>query len=277
VRRFLVSRVLPIAAPAVVLGLVTLPLVGADETPPPGGDPAPAPEGAPAPAPAPDAAPAPGAAPGTEAAPARLEKHPYADAKPGEWRRVKVVAGGEEKFNMERVLAVHPGGAKVFIDVVQTSADGSETKGVVQKGRWIDVPKFAPVAGQTFEKDEMVWHDAGGKRVAARHFRISEQVNPPYPAPMRRREVWYSNDVLGNGKVEERVENPATVLTTLAWGTMSADDLAKARAEYRLDANPTGPFGPPAGGTPTPAPKPSPAPPPGGGGASCGGAGGCGK
>jgi hypothetical protein len=201
----------------------------------------------------------------------RLEKHPYADAKPGEWRRVKVVSGSSEKFNMERVLAVSPDAARVFIDVVQTSPDGAETKGVVQRGQWVEVPKFAPTAAHRFEKDEMVWLDVAGKKVAARHIEIVEQANPPYPQPMRRREVWYSNDLLGNGKAQEKVDNPPTTLTTLAWGTMSAEDLAKARKEYRLD-EPAAPTQPP-----TPAPRPAPAPPGGGGGSACGGAGGCGK
>jgi hypothetical protein len=205
----------------------------------------------------------------------RLEKHPYADAKPGEWRRVKFVRDGREMFNMERVLAVSPDASRVFVDVVQTSTDGAETKGVVQRGQWMNVPKFAPTAAQKFEKDEMVWLDVAGKKVAARHLTIVEQVNPPYPQPMRRREVWFSNDILGNGKAQETMDNPATTLTTLAWGTLSAEDLAKARKEYRLD-EPAAPAPAPRP-TPTPPPTPAPAPPAGGGGSACGGAGGCGK
>src|SRR5687768_10794130 len=87
----------------------------------------------------------------------KLEKHPYSDAKPGEWRRVKRVAGGETKFLMERVLAVKPAESKVFFDVTETSEDGTESKGVVQQGKWQDVPKFVPTEGQEFLKDEMVW------------------------------------------------------------------------------------------------------------------------
>jgi hypothetical protein len=200
-----------------------------------------------------------------EAPPPKLEKHPYSDAKPGEWRRVKRVFGGETKFLRERVLAVKAEESKVFHDVVETSEDGKEMRGVVVRGQWTSIPKFEPTEGQEFKKDEMVWLEVGDKRVAARHFKIVEPVKPPFPQPTRTREVWYSNDCLGSGKVQELIDTPATVLTAVDWGTMSDEELAKARAEYKLDES-------------APADKPADAPAPGekpagGGGSSCGGGG----
>ncbi len=218
-----------------------------------------------------------------EAPPAtKLEKHPYSDAKPGEFLRVKLVSRGDTKFLSIRVLGVKLEESKVFYDVWQTSEDGKEMQARYQPGDWVDIPKFEPKEGQEFKKDEMVWLEIAGKKLACRHIKILQQMNPGFPEPKTMREVWFTNDVPGSGKVQEISDNPSSVSTAVGWGTMSAEDLAKARAEYKLDEKPADkPVDKPAD-KPADAPKtpdqPKPGEAPGGGtGTSCGGDKGCGK
>jgi hypothetical protein len=198
---------------------------------------------------------------------AKLEKHPLADAKAGEWRRSKRTVREETRYYVERVLAVKPAEGHVFFDVLEITEDGKQRRGVEQPGRWFSVPKFQAMPGQQYRADEMVMVDVGGKRVAARHLTIVEPAQPAAPGRTRTREVWYSNDVLGNGKVKEQVDDPPTTLTTLDWGTMTPEELTRARAEYRLD-QPTQPQQP---GTPA-SPAPAPSPPSSGGAGACGAA-----
>ncbi len=159
----------------------------------------------------------------------RLEKHPYADARPGEWRRVRRTVRGETRFYVERVLAAAAQEGKVFYDVLETTEDGSQRRAVAERGHWADVPKFQPVAGQQYRTDEMVVIEAAGKKLAARHLKIVEPVDPRVPNRMRTRDVWYSNDVLGSGKVKEDTDEPQSALMVLAWGTMAPADLVRAR------------------------------------------------
>jgi hypothetical protein len=202
-----------------------------------------------------------------DGAPAKLEKHPLTDAKAGEWRRVKSTVRDQTRWYVERVIGAKNAEGQVFLDLLEVSEDGKRRVAVAQPGRWISVPALQPAQGQQFQTDEMVWVDAKDKKVAARHLKVLEAADPRTPDRKRVREVWYSNDVLGNGKVKEQIPDAATTFTTVDWGTMTPEDLKRARAEYRLDPQQPG----------TPPPGPAPRPPSGGGTGACGAACGGGK
>jgi hypothetical protein len=163
----------------------------------------------------------------------KLEKHPLFDAKPGEFLRWKETAGGDETtWFVVRVLATNMKENKVFAEAFRTSEDGKEDKETFGRADWMEIPKFEPKDGQTYKKDEMVWKEVNGKKVACRYLVIEEQINPGMPAPVRKRKVWYSNELLASGKVEEWSDNPVSVKTAVEWGTLSADELTKRRAVY---------------------------------------------
>jgi hypothetical protein len=175
------------------------------------------------------------AAPGLRAEDAKpipmLEKHPLADAKPGEFMRWKQTAGEETEWFIIRVLAVKEKENKVFLEVYKTSEDGKEDQNR-EMSKWIEVPEFKPKENQTFKTDEMVVREIAGKKVTCRHLKIEEPVNPPWSQPVRTREVWYSNDVLATGKVEEWVEQPPSVTTAVDWGMLSPEELQKRIDHY---------------------------------------------
>jgi hypothetical protein len=208
-----------------------------------------------------------------------LERHPFFDAKPGEFLRWKDTAGEETSWFLLRVLATNLKENKVFVEVHRTDEAGTTELETVARGKWVDIPKFEAKEGQTFKRDEMVMKEVAGKKVACRYLLIEEQMNPPMPAPLRKRKVWYSNEVLGSGKVEEIVDSPVSVKAATSWGMLDGDALAKRRAVYEelkdFKDDPPATADKPAGSAPVekPADQPAPSKPAGG----CGGAGGCGK
>ena len=162
---------------------------------------------------------------GEEPSRAKLETHPMADAKPGEYLRFMVAQEGWTKWYVERILAVRDG--EVLYEIVQTSEDGSEDKSVVRRG-WRKVPKLKPNSRQEIVSDEMVEMEVDGKQIWCRHFVLNEREHPDWPEPKRRKEVWYSNDVPCSGKVKDSL----TGQVVTSWGMMSAEETQKRKKAY---------------------------------------------
>jgi hypothetical protein len=163
----------------------------------------------------------------------KLEKHPYFDAKPGEYIRLKRFMGGEEQRLVVRVLDTKLAENKVFVEVWQTTDDDKEDKQVISSGSWVDIPEFKPKEHQKFLKDEMITLEVNGKKLACRHIKIEERVNPKLPHPLKVREIWYSNDALGSGKIKETDYGSAGSQPQMSqayeWGMMSPEHLERRR------------------------------------------------
>jgi hypothetical protein len=205
------------------------------------------------------------------AEPPKLEKHPLADSKPGEYLRY--VEGGPKwkKWFEHRVIDVREkdGKTEVLVEVMQIDETGKKELGVIAgTGDWVVVPEFKATEKQTYKKDEMVWREVNGKKVAARHLIIEERLTD-FPNPVQLREVWYSNDLPAHGKIKQVSTGPDGTSATaeaLEWGALSPEVLATRQKVYAKPAGETTP------------PPPGEKPADGGGGSSCGGGGSsCGK
>lgn len=155
----------------------------------------------------------------------KLESHPMADAKPGEYLRYMQETEGWKKYFVERILAVKEG--EVLFELTQTSDDGGEDKQVVRRG-WRKVPKLKAAKWQTVVKDEMVELEVDGKKLWCRHFVLDEREHRDWEEPKRRKEVWYSNDVPCSGKVKDSLAG--RIVTS--WGMMSAEETQKRKKAY---------------------------------------------
>ena len=155
----------------------------------------------------------------------KLEAHPMADCKPGEYLRFMTESDGWKRYFVERILDVKDG--KVLWEVVQTSEDGTEDKSIVER-RWKKIPKLKPNRRQTVVKDGMVWLEVGDKKLWCRHFTINEREHPDWEEPKRRKEVWYTNDILCSGKAKDSLAG--RIVTS--WGMMSPEETQKRRKAY---------------------------------------------
>ena len=155
----------------------------------------------------------------------KLEAHPMADAKPGEYLRYVVAQEGWKKWYVERILALRDG--EILYEVMQTTEDGSQDKQAVRRG-WRKVPKLKPNSGQEVVEDKMVEMEVGGKTLWCRHFVLNEREHPDWPEPKRRKEVWYSNDVPCSGKVKDSLSG--RIITS--WGQMSPEETQKRKKAY---------------------------------------------
>jgi hypothetical protein len=184
--------------------------------------------------------------PPADETPPLLEKHPAADAKEGEWIRYRITQGTWKNWFVMRVLGVRAkeGVTEILTEVVQVDEAGTKDIGTqAGSGKWTAVPEFKAQEHQTFKKDEMVWMTLKDKKIACRHLRIEELANPPFPMPKRTREVWYTNEILANGKLKEISSDGSASQTmeALEWGTMTAEEVAKRRKIYEsTDAPPPG-------------------------------------
>lgn len=152
-----------------------------------------------------------------------LGKHPMADAKAGEWVLYSFERDRYKSYALERVLEVK--GSKVYWELWGCNEEGKELKQLQYAGLDKVPSPWKPLDYQKVVKDEMVDLEIAGKTIKCRYFVVDQPENPPFPEPQVRREVWYSNDVPVRGKVKEKPQNREVV----SWGTMSADDLEKAR------------------------------------------------
>ena len=162
---------------------------------------------------------------GEEPERAKLEAHPMADAKPGEYLRYMEASEGWKRFFVERILAVREG--EVLYEIFTTSEDGSQDKSQVRRG-WRKVPKLKPNRRQEIVSDEMVELEVDGKKLWCRHYVLNEREHPDWPEPKRRRQVWYSNDVPCSGKVKESLSG--RIVTS--WGMMTPEETQKRKKAY---------------------------------------------
>lgn len=155
----------------------------------------------------------------------KLVAHPMKDAKAGEYMRFELTGErGFTRHTVQTVLEVKDG--KAWIEEWFTDEKGERLTSLLWSG-WARIPDtIKPNSYQEVIEDEMVQLELGGQKVQCRRFLVSQPENPPMPEPKVSREVWFSNDLPGWGRVKEI--QAETTKTALAWGTMSADDLAKA-------------------------------------------------
>lgn len=160
-----------------------------------------------------------------EDAPPKLVDHPMNDAKAGEYVRFEVVGKqGWTRHTVRAVLEVKDGEA--WIEEWQTDEKGEKVTGIGWTG-WARIPKkIEPSTYQDVQTDEMVQLELGDEKVWCRHFVVEQPENPPIPEPRIRREVWFTNDVPGWGRV--KVIQGETTATAVAWGTLSPEKLKEA-------------------------------------------------
>jgi hypothetical protein len=158
--------------------------------------------------------------------PPTLTTHPMNDAAPGEYVRFRIDGkGGWTRYSVQTVLEVKDG--KAWIEEWRTDAEGKAGSGLLWSG-WANVPKeIEPLSYQKIVEDEMVPLELGGKKVWCRHLVVNQPAHPPIPEPRVRREVWFSNDVPGWGRV--KIVEADDTKTAVSWGTMSKEDLDKAK------------------------------------------------
>ena len=162
---------------------------------------------------------------GEEPSRTKLEAHPMADAKPGEYLRYMQETDGWKKWFVERILDVREG--EILIEIVQTTEDGGEDKQMVRR-RWRKVPKLKPSPQQEIVKDEMVEMEVDGNKLWCRHYVLNEREHPDWPEPKRRKEVWYSNDIPCSGKVKDSLSG--RIVTS--WGMMSPEETQKRKRAF---------------------------------------------
>lgn len=166
-----------------------------------------------------------------EEAPPTLEDHPLKDAKPGEFLRYVQTEGNWKKYFIERILDVKDG--EVLLEVTKTNEEGTKDHQRVRIG-WIKVPEFKPAPHQKILTDEMVEMEVAGKTIWCRHLYIEERVDPDWPEPKRRKDVWYSNDVGCTGKVKDTLQNRMLV----DWGTMPESELKERQEAWKKSQQP---------------------------------------
>ena len=155
----------------------------------------------------------------------KLEAHPMADAKAGEYLRFMVAKDGYKKWYVERILGVREG--EVLHEVRQTSEDGSQDKQVIRRG-WRKIRPLKAAKWQEVVKDEMVELEVDGKTLWCRHFVLNEREHRDWPEPKRRKEVWYSNDIPVSGKVKDSLSG--RIVTS--WGQMSAEETQRRKKAF---------------------------------------------
>ena len=155
----------------------------------------------------------------------KLEAHPMADAKPGEYLRYMTESDGWKNYFVERILDVKDG--KVLFEVTKTSDDGTQDKSIVYR-QWKKIPKLKPNRSQTVVADKMVELEIDGKKLWCRHFTVDEREHPDWEEPKRRKEVWYTNDVPCSGKVKDSLAGR----TAISWGMMSAEETQQRKKAY---------------------------------------------
>lgn len=161
----------------------------------------------------------------------KLTDHPLKDAKPGEYLRFIQDDGNWKKYFIERIIDVRDG--EVLWEICQTNREGTKDLNSIRKG-WKKVPKLKPAPHQRIVEDEMVEMEVNGKKLWCRHLHIDERVNPDWPEPKRRKDVWYSNDIPCSGKVKDTLSKRMVT----DWGMMSAEELKKRQDAYRKGEKP---------------------------------------
>lgn len=149
----------------------------------------------------------------------KLEQHPLADAKPGEYLRYYEEKEGWKRWFVERVIDTRDG--EIYYEVFTTTEDGKDNAAV--RSGWRKIPKLKPSRIQEILSDEMVEMEVNGQKLWCRHYVLSEREHPDYPEPKRRKEVWYSNDIPCSGKVKEDVSGRMV----FSWGMMTPEQLAQ--------------------------------------------------
>jgi len=151
-----------------------------------------------------------------DAAP-KLETHPMKDAQPGEYVQFVTEHKGFKRFTVETVLEIKDG--KAWIERWQTDEEGDKMMSLLWEG-WAKVrEKIAPHDYQKIIQDEMVELEIDGQTLSCRHIVVDQPEDPPMEEPRVRREVWFSNDVPGWGRV--KVIQGEVTKTAVRWGTMT--------------------------------------------------------
>jgi len=153
-----------------------------------------------------------------------LSTHPMKDAKPGEYMRFVTEHKGYKRYSVQTVLEVKDG--KAWIEEWLTNEEGDKQMHIQWAG-WARVPStIKPLEYQKVVKDEMVKLEIDGKTLSCRHLVIDQPEDPPMDEPREHREVWFTNDAPGWGRV--KLIQGETTKTAVEWGTMSDSDRDKA-------------------------------------------------